>query len=72
VYTKDPMRSPDAQRFDRLTYIETLNLGVKVLDSTAISLCMDNQLPIIVLNLWEDGSIDRAVLGETVGTIICL
>jgi uridylate kinase len=72
VYTKDPMCNADAQRLDRLTYIEALNLGVKVLDSTAISLCMDNQLPIIVLNLWEDGSIDRAVLGEIVGTIISL
>jgi uridylate kinase len=70
VYTKDPVHNPDARRLDRLTYIEALNLGIKVLDSTAISLCMDNQLPIIVLNLWEDGSIDRAVLGETVGTII--
>jgi uridylate kinase len=70
VYTKDPVHNPDARRLDRLTYIEALNLGIKVLDSTAISLCMDNQLPIIVLNLWEDGSIDRAVVGETVGTII--
>jgi uridylate kinase len=70
VYTKDPVHNPDARRLDRLTYIEALNLGIKVLDSTAISLCMDNQLPIIVLNLWEDGSIDRAVLGETVGTIV--
>jgi uridylate kinase len=70
VYSEDPMRNPDAQRYDRLTYIEALNLGVKVLDSTAISLCMDNQLPIVVLNLWEDGSIERAVSGEPIGTVI--
>mgnify|MGYP000507138884 CR=1 FL=1 len=70
VYSEDPMRNPQAQRYDHLTYIEALNLGVKVLDSTAISLCMDNQLPIVVLNLWEDGSIERAVSGEPVGTVI--
>ena len=70
VYDDDPITNPDANRFDRLHYIEALNLGVKVLDSTAISLCMDNQMPIIVLNLWQDGSIERAVLGEEVGTLI--
>jgi uridylate kinase len=70
VYSEDPLRNPLAQRFDRLSYIEALNLGVKVLDSTAISLCMDNQLSIIVLNLWENGSIERAVCGEHVGTVI--
>jgi len=70
VYSEDPMRNPQARRYDHLTYIEALNLGVKVLDSTAISLCMDNQLPIVVLNLWEDGSIERAVSGEPVGTVI--
>jgi uridylate kinase len=70
VYDDDPVTNPNANRFDRLHYIEALNLGVKVLDSTAISLCMDNQMPIIVLNLWQDGSIKRAVLGEEVGTLI--
>jgi uridylate kinase len=64
------MKNPDARRFETLTYIEALNLGVKVLDSTAISLCMDNQLMIVVLSLWEEGSIDRVVLGEHVGTLI--
>lgn len=71
VYDDDPMRNPEAHRFDRLNYIDALNLGVRVLDSTALSLCMDNQLPIIVLNLWENDSVQRAVLGESVGTIIC-
>lgn len=70
VYSEDPLKNPQAQRYDHLTYIEALNLGVRVLDSTAISLCMDNQLPIVVLNLWENGSIERAVSGEPIGTII--
>ncbi len=70
VYDDDPLTNPNARRFDYLHYIDALNLGVKVLDSTAISLCMDNQMPIIVLDLWQDGSIERAVLGEEVGTLI--
>ncbi len=70
VYEDDPVSNPDARRFDHLNYIDALNLGIKVLDSTAISLCMDNQMPIIVLNLWQDGSIEHAVLGEEVGTLI--
>jgi uridylate kinase len=70
VYDDDPVTNPNARRFDTLNYIDALNLGVKVLDSTAISLCMDNHMPIIVLNLWQDGSIERAVLGEEVGTHI--
>jgi uridylate kinase len=71
VYDDDPKVNPAAHRFERLNYIEALSLGVKVLDSTAISLCMDNHMPIIVLNLWQEGSIQRAVLGQQVGTIIC-
>jgi len=71
VYDDDPKVNPAARRFERLNYIEALSLGVKVLDSTAISLCMDNHMPIIVLNLWQEGSIQRAVLGQEVGTIIC-
>jgi len=70
VYDDDPLTNPNARRFDHLHYIDALNLGVKVLDSTAISLCMDNHMPIIVLDLWQDGSIERAVLGEEVGTLI--
>jgi len=71
VYDDDPKVNPAARRFERLNYIEALSLGVKVLDSTAISLCMDNHMPIIVLNLWQEGSIQRAVMGQEVGTIIC-
>lgn len=70
VYDADPLTNEDVKRYDRLSFMDALNMRVKVLDSTAISLCMDNHLPIIVLNLWEEGSLLRAVLGESVGTII--
>jgi len=70
VYAEDPSINPDAKKFDHLSYIEALNLRIGVLDSTAISLCMDNDLPIIVVNLWKADSIEQAVLGEPVGTII--
>ena len=70
VYDDDPQKNPNARKFDHLPYIEALNRQLKVLDSTAISLCMDNSLPILVLNLWHADDLARAVLGETVGTII--
>jgi uridylate kinase len=70
VYDKDPMLHADARRFDRLTYIEALNLGVKVMDSAALSLCMDNDLPIIVFKLAEENSVERLVCGEPIGTLI--
>lgn len=70
VYDKDPEREPDAVRFDRLSYIDALNRRLKVMDSTAISLCMDNDLPIQVLNMWEENSLIKAVTGQPVGTII--
>ncbi len=68
VYDRDPMREPGATRFDRLTYIEVLQRNLKVMDSTAISMCMDNHLPIIVFNLRKPGNIRRAVTGENIGT----
>jgi len=68
VYDSDPHVNPDAKRFDHLEYIEVLQKGLKVMDSTAISLCMDNDLPIIVFDLSLDGNIRRVVLGESVGT----
>ncbi len=71
VYDSDPNTNPNARRFEQLTYIEALNLGVRVLDSTALSLCMDNTMPIIVLNLWRNDSIKKAVMGQKVGTLIC-
>lgn len=70
VYDKDPEREPDAVRFDRLSYINALNRRLKVMDNTAISLCMDNDLPIQVLNMWEENSLIKAVTGQPVGTII--
>jgi len=70
VYDKDPKRNPDAKRFERLSYIEALNLRVGVMDSTALTLCMDHDLPIVVLNLWQPGSVEQAVLGEAVGTLV--
>lgn len=70
VYDRDPKVNVEAQRYERLTYLEALNMRVGVMDFTAITLCMDNDLPIIVLNLWDAGSLERAVMGETVGTLI--
>ncbi len=70
VYDQDPVTNPNARRFEHLTYIDALNLGVQVLDSTALSLCMDNDLPIIVFKLSETNSIERVVWGEPIGTVI--
>ncbi len=70
VYDDDPQKNPDARKFDYLPYIEALNRQLKVLDATAISLCMDNSLPILVLNLWQADDLIRAIMGETVGTTI--
>ncbi|GAB4581431.1 MAG: UMP kinase [Anaerolineales bacterium] len=70
VYDSDPKRNPNAIRFTNLTYIETLNRRLEVMDSTAISLCMDNKLPILVLNLWDPDSLRRALMGESVGTLV--
>lgn len=68
VYDRDPMREAGAIRFDRLTYIEVLQRNLRVMDSTAISMCMENRLPIVVFNLRKPGNITRAVTGETIGT----
>src|SRR5262249_49828518 len=70
VYSADPATDRTAVRYRELTYIDVLNRGLKVMDSTAISLCMDNALPIIVFNLLEPGNIRKAVLGESIGTIV--
>jgi uridylate kinase len=70
VYAEDPRVNPQARRFDHMTYIQALNLRVGVLDSTAISLCMDNHLPILVLDLWQPESLQKAILGQAVGTSI--
>lgn len=70
VYDDDPRRNPDAVKFDSLTYAEVLARGLKVADATAISLCMDNRLPIVVFDLLTDGNISRAVRGEKIGTLV--
>lgn len=70
VYDTDPEQDPNAKRFDHLTYIEALNRRLQVMDSTAISLCMDNNLPILVMNMWQMDNLINAVLGKQVGTII--
>jgi uridylate kinase len=70
VYTTDPQKDPTARRFDKLTYIESLNLRLEVMDATAISLCMDNDLPILVLDMWQPESLVKAVMGQPVGTIL--
>jgi len=69
VYDRDPARFPDAKRFDRLTYLDVLQRGLKVMDATAVSLCMDNDLPIMVFQLAR-GNVARAVCGEAVGTMV--
>lgn len=70
VFDDDPATNPDAVKFEELPYIEVLNRGLKVMDSTAISLCMDNNLPILVFNMEAEGNIRRALMGERVGTIV--
>ncbi len=68
VYDRDPLREPGARRFERLTYMEVFERNLKVMDSTAISMCMDNHLPIIVFNVRQAGNIRKAVMGEAIGT----
>lgn len=70
IYAEDPRTSPEASRIESLSYIEVLNRGLKVMDSTAISLCMDNKLPIVVFDLWVRGNVKRVVLGEPIGTVV--
>lgn len=70
VYSADPMKVRDAKKFVRLKYIDVLKKGLKVMDATAVSLCMDNKLPIVVFNLNRLGNIKRVVLGENIGTVV--
>ena len=70
VYDADPKKITGAKRFESLPYIEVLQRGLKVMDSTAISLCMDNQLPIVVFDLHAQGNLGRVVSGEAVGTLV--
>ena len=70
VYCSDPHRNPKAKRFTKLKYIDMLKKGLKVMDSTAVSLCMDNRLPIIVFNIWERNSLKKIIYGQKIGTIV--
>lgn len=70
IYTADPMTTPNATRYESLSYLEVLERGLKVMDATAISLCMDNKLPIIVFRLRDAGNLRRVIMGEPVGTVV--
>ena len=70
IYDADPMVKTDATRFDRISYQQVLEQGLKVMDATAISLCMDNRLPIVVFNLRTPGNIKRAITGEPIGSLV--
>lgn len=70
IYDKDPMKHKDAVKFDKLSYIDVLNKDLKVMDSTAITLCMDNNMDIVVFNMFEDGNIAKVVNGANIGTIV--
>jgi uridylate kinase len=71
IYDADPMKVPGAKKFSQISYMEVLRLGLKVMDSTAISLCKDNSLPIVVFSLNEPGNIKRVVQGEKIGSTVC-
>ena len=70
IYSADPRTHPDAKKFDKLTHFEVLNLRLEVMDSTALSLCLENRLPIIVFDLQAPSSLEQAVMGETIGTLV--
>ncbi len=70
IYDADPMLNPAATRFDQISYLQVLEHGLKVMDATAISLCMDNRLPIVVFNLKTPGNIKRAIIGEPIGSLV--
>ena len=70
VYDKDPNKFADAKKYDKLTYMEVIEQGLQVMDTTATTLCMDNNIPILVFGISEEGNIKRAMLGENIGTIV--
>ncbi|PIQ95822.1 MAG: UMP kinase [Nitrospinae bacterium CG11_big_fil_rev_8_21_14_0_20_56_8] len=70
IYTSDPLLDTSATKFDQLTYLDVLKKGLKVMDSTSVSLCMDNKLPMLIFNVRQPGSIKRALLGEKIGTTV--
>ncbi|MDR2957342.1 MAG: UMP kinase [Coriobacteriales bacterium] len=70
VFDSDPFVNPDAKRFERISFLEVLTQGLEIMDATAISLCMENDLPLIVFNLGISGNMERALRGETIGTVV--
>jgi uridylate kinase len=70
VYDSDPKKDPNAKRFDQISYMDALNLGLKVMDGTALTLCMENQMPIVVLNLWQTDALKNTILGSNAGTLV--
>ena len=70
IYTADPFHDPDATKFESISYLQVLEKGLKVMDATAISLCMDNKLPIVVFNLRQAGNVRRVIMGEPIGTTV--
>ncbi len=70
IYSADPLKNVDAKKYDEVTHLDVLNQGIKIMDATAISLCMENKLPIIVFNLFEHGNIKRVLYGEKLGSLI--
>jgi uridylate kinase len=70
IYTADPLIDKDATRFDRISYLEVIDKGLRVMDATAITLCMDNRLPIIIFNLRTPGNLRRTIMGESVGSLV--
>ncbi|MBU2536759.1 MAG: UMP kinase [Chloroflexi bacterium] len=70
IYSADPIKKPDAKKFERLTHLEALNLRLEVMDATALSLCLENKLPIIVFDLQAPHSMEKAVRGESIGTLV--
>ncbi len=70
VYNADPRVDPQAKKYDTITYMDVLKDGLQVMDSTASSLCMDNDIPLVVFSIMEEGNIKRAVLGEKIGTVV--
>ena len=70
IYSADPLKKPDARKFDHLTHLEALNMRLEVMDATALSLCLENKLPIIVFDLQASRSIEKAVTGEPIGTLV--
>lgn len=70
VYDADPMKNPKAVKFDALSYLEVLKRGLKVMDATSISMCMDNKLPVVVFNMFKKGNLKKVIMGEKIGTIV--